>query len=290
MAPSTVPPGLTLDEHAEHLELYGFTVVDDVLDPTTVAEARARVEHLYTHDPGVEAKRTSPLETMHVENLPDKGKIFESFFMNPRVLPLAERLLGRDLIAQDVWSFGIPSGAPAYRLHSDDDVRSPGTPLSVVTIYALTDFTKENGGTRIVPGSHWIPRYPEPRTYTGEISIAAPAGSCVVLLGSTWHSSGANRTDTVRTSMSCYFSKPWIKQYIDFSRSLSAEVLDRATPKARRILGVRSRTRHTERWQWDEESGYPKPMHHEQLAGLGYGPCCLRGRTPREPDAGDPHE
>jgi ectoine hydroxylase-related dioxygenase (phytanoyl-CoA dioxygenase family) len=276
MVATTVPAGLDFDEHVQRLDVCGFTVVEDVLDADVIRQARTRLEELYRTDPGAAANRTSPNGTYHVENLANKGRVFETFFVSsPLVLALAERFLGPDFIAQDVWSFGIPPHSDAYKLHSDDDVRTPGTPLSLVTIYPLVDFTAENGGTRVVPGSHWIPRYPDGPDCPGELNIEAPAGSCVMLFGSLWHSSGANRTDAIRTSMSAYFTVPWIRQELDFSRSLSTEVLRRASPEVRRILGLSARAPYTERWKWDEKTGMPRPEHRASLAAEGVGRCCL---------------
>ncbi|MEU4792143.1 phytanoyl-CoA dioxygenase family protein [Micromonospora tulbaghiae] len=275
MTARTIPAGLGFDEHVRRLDVCGFTVVDDVLSVDVVREARSKIENLYRADPGVAANRSSPTGTYHLENLPNKGRIFEDFFLNSVVVKLAERFLGPEFIAQDVWSFGIPAHSPAYRLHSDDDVRTPGKPLSLVTIYPLVDFTADNGGTRVVPGSHWIPRFPDGPDCPGEINIEAPAGSCVILFGSLWHSSGANRTDRIRTSMSAYFTVPWIRQELDFSRTLSPDVLSRASPEARRIFGLRARAPFTERWKWDEETGTPQSRYRDELRTAGFGRCCL---------------
>jgi ectoine hydroxylase-related dioxygenase (phytanoyl-CoA dioxygenase family) len=247
-----------LDQHIEELDVLGYTVLPDILPLEVAEEARRQVERLYRNDPGVAAKRSDEYSTYHIECLMNKGEIFESYFLNPAVLPFAEHFLGADFIAQDVWSFGVPPGAPAYRLHADDDVRSPGTPLSLVSIYPLVDFNRRNGATRAIPGTHWRPDYPQrDHDYPGEVSIQAKVGSCILLFGSVWHSSGANLSDQIRTSMSCYFSRPWIKQYVDIPAVIDPAVLQRASPDARRILGFRARTPYTERWQWDREAGLP---------------------------------
>ncbi len=186
----TVPPGLAFDNHAERLEACVFTVVCDVLDAAVVA-AKERIERLYQTDTGEAASRKSPTDTYHLENLPNKGQLFETFFLNPAILKLAERFLGAQFIAQfiaqDVWSFGILPGTLAYHPHADDDVRTPGTPLSMVMTYPLVDFTPDNGGTRVVPGSHWIPHYPKRSDCSGETNINAPTGPCVALFGSRPH-------------------------------------------------------------------------------------------------------
>ncbi|MEM1435988.1 MAG: phytanoyl-CoA dioxygenase family protein [Pseudomonadota bacterium] len=65
---------------------------------------------------------------------------------------------------------------------------------------ALTDFTTENGATRVVPGSHRWPsgRAPEPH----EVCLATmPRGSALVYSGNVIHSGGDNRSATTRTGL-----------------------------------------------------------------------------------------
>jgi len=53
------------------------------------------------------------------------------------------------------------AGADEQLLHRDEavwsDVPKPAPELQLATVIALVDFTRENGGTRIVPGSHRWP-------------------------------------------------------------------------------------------------------------------------------------
>jgi hypothetical protein len=55
----------------------------------------------------------------------------------------------------------------------------------------------------------------------------------------------------------CY-SRPWIKPFFDFSRALSPEVVERASPEALRLFGFDSVPPYTERWLWDYKLGQPK--------------------------------
>jgi ectoine hydroxylase-related dioxygenase (phytanoyl-CoA dioxygenase family) len=208
MTGHTVPPGLSLADHIERLDVLGYTVLDNVLDLDIASRAKDEIEHLYESAPGAAVTRTSPFDTYQVDNLQDKGRVFETFFRHPAALKLAERFLGPDYLVEDVWSFGIAPGAPADRLHCDEDKRSPGHPSSMIMIYPLVDFTPSNGGTRVVPGSHWIPRDPDREYCQGELSIEAPVGSCVILFSALWHASNANSTDATRTSMTAIFSIP----------------------------------------------------------------------------------
>lgn len=79
------------------------------------------------------------------------------------------------------------------------------------TIWALSDFTAENGATRIAPGSHrWEPgRKPEP----AEVCQAQmPKGSVLLYTGSVIHSGGANHTQETRMGLNITYCLGWLRQ------------------------------------------------------------------------------
>lgn len=83
-------------------------------------------------------------------------------------------------------------------LHRDDDAWSyypaPKPLLQVEAMFALTDFTIENGATQVVPGSHLWPK--DRKALPDEIVRAEmPAGSALYYLGSAIHGGGANTTE-----------------------------------------------------------------------------------------------
>ena len=80
----------------------------------------------------------------------------------------------------------------------------PHPELQLASVIAFVDFTKENGATRVVPGSHrWPDRWLTAAeqhallpTDPDQIAYAEmPAGSAVIYSGGTIHSGGANSTD-----------------------------------------------------------------------------------------------
>lgn len=72
----------------------------------------------------------------------------------------------------------------------------PEGPEALVSIMlALSDFTTENGATRVVPGSHrWedYTRQPDPDSV---VQAVMPAGSALLYSGKVIHAAGANRTE-----------------------------------------------------------------------------------------------
>ena len=102
-------------------------------------------------------------------------------------------------------------GADEQLLHRDEavwsDVPKPAPELQMATVIALVDFTRENGCTRIIPGSHRWPdrslspseQFAKPPPAPDQIAyVEMPAGSAVVYTGGTIHAGGANRTEVPR--------------------------------------------------------------------------------------------
>ena len=104
----------------------------------------------------------------------------------------------------------------------------PRCDMLLITLWALTDFTRENGATRVVPGSHRWDDAKKQLKHQGlydllpadfrhptddEIAYAEmPAGSCLMLLGSTLHSGGANvSTGQIRRGMYLGYILGWLR-------------------------------------------------------------------------------
>src|SRR5438309_2726090 len=130
-------------------------------------------------------------------------------------------------------------GADEQLLHRDEavwsDVPKPGPELQLATVIAFVDFTRENGGTRVVPGSH---RWPDRNLSPMEQILGSPpppesvayaempAGSAVVYLGGTIHGGGANSTDVPRRGAHLSYCLGWLRteenNYLSVPPSLAA--------------------------------------------------------------------
>ena len=90
-------------------------------------------------------------------NLLAKDPVFQAMPVHPNVLPIVERLLDRGCLLSGMTAIDIGPGEDAQPMHGDDIVMSrhlqrPHAPMMVTSMWALTDFTAANGGTRYVPG------------------------------------------------------------------------------------------------------------------------------------------
>jgi ectoine hydroxylase-related dioxygenase (phytanoyl-CoA dioxygenase family) len=122
-------------------------------------------------------------------------------------------------------------------------LQRPHAPLMVTSIWALTDFTAANGGTRFVPGSHRSALTPnDPGALDGvEVrALEAPAGSVMVFHGSLWHGGGANTTtDDWRLGVNVQYCPGFVRQQQNPYLGIPPEVAARFSDRLLQLLGYR---------------------------------------------------
>ncbi|MBA4338384.1 MAG: phytanoyl-CoA dioxygenase [Hyphomonas sp.] len=103
-------------------------------------------------------------------------------------------------------------------------------------IWAVTDFTKENGATRVVPGSHL---WEDGRgAHEEEITYAEmKAGSVIIYTGSVIHSGGANVSAADRVGINITYSLGWLRQEENQYLSCPPEIAAMLTPDLQRLIG-----------------------------------------------------
>ncbi|MEO0962388.1 MAG: phytanoyl-CoA dioxygenase family protein [Pseudomonadota bacterium] len=109
----------------------------------------------------------------------------------------------------------ISKGEGAQTLHRDRGVWGPYLNRSIETqfstIWAISEFTRENGATQFVPGSH---KWDKNRSATDdEIAYAEMSpGSVLLYNGTVFHGGGANTTDTNRVGVLLHYTLNWLRQ------------------------------------------------------------------------------
>ncbi|NKB99601.1 MAG: phytanoyl-CoA dioxygenase family protein [Pseudomonadales bacterium] len=111
-----------------------------------------------------------------------------------------------------------------------------GVETQLNTMLALTDFTKENGATRIVPGSSHLPdsaKLPEEAYVSAEMTT----GSMLVFTGSVFHGAGANMSERERIGLNIDYSLGWLRQEDNQYLSCPPEIAKDLDPKLQALLG-----------------------------------------------------
>lgn len=113
-----------------------------------------------------------------------------------------------------------------------------GAEYLVNVMWALSDFTAENGATLIWPRSQFDPlsRHIDPAK---AVAAAMPRGSALVYLGSVTHCGGANRSDQPRTGLILSYCLGWLKQYENAFLSYPPHVARQFPRALRELIGYR---------------------------------------------------
>jgi len=235
----------SLATHVEALRTRGYTVVEGMLDAGALAQARDALESVFRREARLARRRGWHNDVYRVAYLlPLKHPFFLSFCQREPLLSLMRAALGPRCIVGSLNGLGMVPGGREQQLHIDQEESVPGVLLGINALHTLDDFTRENGCTRLVPGSH-------ARLWTGDpdaiaraeaeaIPIEAPAGSLIAYDGAVWHAGSRNRTDRPRRSLHAYFTRPWMRPHWDYPRSLPRRVAARLTPEQRQLLGFDS--------------------------------------------------
>lgn len=103
-------------------------------------------------------------------------------------------------------------------------------------IWAVTDFTRENGATRVAPGSHL---WEDGRMPTDdEITYAEmKAGSVIIYTGSVIHSGGANVSGGDRIGINITYSLGWLRQEENQYLSCPPDIAAALSAELQRLIG-----------------------------------------------------
>lgn len=227
---------------AEAVERDGYAVVTDLLDQATceglVEEIRGLERELDTQ---FGANDFEGFRTRRIFNLISRGAGFRDLVIHERMDEAVEAVLGDGYLLSGTTSMHLFPGETPQLLHADDGMISlprPHPATLVTTLWALSPFHPENGGTLLVPGSHREPAMPRPGEKHEAIAADMPAGSALILHGSTWHGGGRNTTgDEERFGLSIQYVAGWCRQQQNLMLGTKPEVVASYPRKLQERIG-----------------------------------------------------
>lgn len=228
-APEQVVEALTRD---------GAVIVDDLASVQAMDAAAAELQ------PWMDVTQVGPdafsgSRTRRTGGLVARSPACREFVTHPLALGVAARFLEHATSFQLHLTQAIAIGPdePAQQIHRDqwafDFFPFPtGYEVLCNTIWAMTDFTEENGATRLVLGSHRLAdrlTFEQANTVPAEMS----KGSVLFYTGSVYHGGGANRSPIARVGLNIGYGLSWLRQeenqYLsvpfDIARTLPVELL-----------------------------------------------------------------
>jgi ectoine hydroxylase-related dioxygenase (phytanoyl-CoA dioxygenase family) len=205
------------DEIAAAISEDGGAIVDCLVPPSIMDRAAQELQP-YLAATNIGRDDFAGRRTRRTGGLIARSETCRDLVMNTLVLSTAKKMLAHAATFQIHLTqvIAIEPGAPAQPIHRDqwvfDFFKFPkGFEVQLNTIWAMTDFTAQNGATRIIPGSHCFDdglKFEEKDTEPAEMA----RGSVLFYTGSVYHGGGANRSDMTRCGINLTYSLSWLRQ------------------------------------------------------------------------------
>jgi ectoine hydroxylase-related dioxygenase (phytanoyl-CoA dioxygenase family) len=227
--------------HLERIERDGYTIVEGAIEPDFV-DALVEDLHRLERDLNVKPAR-NPFEgtkTVRIYNLLAHGRLYERIPVHENVLPIVEGVLDPGCLVSSLSSIAICPGETSQPIHADDQLiplKKPHVATVCNTMWALTDFTRENGATRLLPGSHLYDHSPELGKRYDSAAAEMPKGSVLVWHGSLWHGGGSNKTDRRRIGIAMNYCAGYIRQQENQQLGIPIDTIRQFTPRLRELVG-----------------------------------------------------
>jgi len=146
---------------------------------------------------------------------------------HPLILSLLDRVLMPNYLLSQLQAIDIQPGEVRQPLHHDDafyPIPRPRPPIGAAVIWAVDDFTAENGATLVLPGSHrWGDVASSEIDTDALVPAAMPAGSALFFIGTVWHCAGPNQSDAPRMATTAQYCEPWARQQENYSLAVSKD-------------------------------------------------------------------
>lgn len=216
----------------------GLAVVENVLSPDEVDAVVGGLRRLLD-DTALGHNSFLGHQTKRVFALLAKTRAADAMAIHPLALAVLDAILGKYQMSAPL-AVQIGPGEKAQTLHRDASSyplrQHDGGDLVVNVMWALDDFTAENGATRAIPGSHLWPdesAASEDRT----IQAVMPRGSICVFVGNLVHGGGANRSDRPRLGVIMEYAAAWLRPQENLCLSIPPDVARTLPPRLAELIG-----------------------------------------------------
>jgi ectoine hydroxylase-related dioxygenase (phytanoyl-CoA dioxygenase family) len=237
-----LPATSSADEVAAALGQDGAVVVDRMVTPDVMDNVAKELR------PWIDATRFGPddfsgRQTKRTGGLVGRSQGCRNLVMNPLVLATTKKVLSHAMSFQLHLTqvIAIGPGQPAQPIHRDqwafDFFPFPKDyEVQCNTLWAMTDFTEENGATRVVPGSN---HFEDKLQFREKDSVPAEMtrGSVLFYTGAVYHGGGANRSDATRVGINITYNVSWLRQEENQYLSVPLEIARTLPVELLRLMG-----------------------------------------------------
>jgi ectoine hydroxylase-related dioxygenase (phytanoyl-CoA dioxygenase family) len=232
-----------VERYVEEVRRIGVTVIPNAFTKDEMEYVRGRLHDIYAQqceEIGGEAN----LHLINDANIVRSPLVYDDVFVrvakHPMALAVARACLGDKIsLASQVGILNKP-GAKNYVENWHRELQyqhlTTSRPLAVQTLLTVDEFTKDNGATFFLHGTHLFENFPSDEfVRKWQTQIEAPAGSLIMFDCLLYHRSAPNRSDRERLAINNFYTLPILAQQIDLASSLGGRHAD--TDENRELFG-----------------------------------------------------
>jgi len=228
----------SVDSLLQELDENGYVIVPELVPREEMTRIKDEILPLLQHDGRTEFEG---FKTRRIYAVIEKTLALNPLAEHPLILSLLDRLFLPNYLLSQLQAISILPGEVRQPLHHDDGfypIPRPRPPIGAAVIWAIDDFTEENGATQVVPKSHlWGPVRPADIDESLLTPAVMPSGSAIFFVGTLWHCAGPNRSDAPRVAATTQYCEPWARQQENYSLAISRERAKLCSETIQGLLG-----------------------------------------------------
>ena len=253
---TTLDSSEPVERVVEVIKRDGGVIIANFVSSQTLEAFRGELDQYLNETPYGEDAYFAGHQTRRVARLIARSDTAVSIALHPLFIETARKILQTPA---PVWSgservevapniqlsftqaIQICPGQGLQPLHRDDATslwRHPqyGREARLQMMLAVSDFTEENGATRVIPGS---PTWDDRRMPTQEETVPAEmaAGSALFWIGSVYHGGGANKSEQPRTGVSMAYDLAFLRSEENHLLSIPLERVRQLPEEMQQLLG-----------------------------------------------------
>jgi len=222
------------DTRIEEIKINGFTVFENCFSTEDLEYARKKIDEIYeiqVNEVGGQEK----LYDIGDANIARQLLVYDDYFLKhaayDKVIKIVNRFLGDYYILyQQNANLHMPNeGHTTTPWHRDPTFKhyTSSRPLYMTALHIIDDYTEENGGIHILPGSHLHEPFPS-FDYVDKYKqfVTLKAGSIVLFDSMMFHSPGVNKSNTPKRSLPHFYAIHMMRQEISIPQMLNGKWSD----------------------------------------------------------------
>lgn len=221
------------------LDQRGYVILKELLDRKSLEKALAAFEEAAADQRLSCGGKESG--TRHPSNLLNRSRAFDELIAHPKVMAAIGHVLRRPFALSQFSGRDPLPGYGRQGLHADWVNRPSSETAWVVTvIWMLDEFTKTNGSTRVVPGTHRMPGQPQKNLgdpnarHPEELIVTGPAGAALIFNGHLWQRGTRNDSQCSRRALQAVY---WAREAIPPHAAPLHDCPEALAPVLQSILG-----------------------------------------------------